>query len=129
MHNVEILDEDSEDMEIAILIASFSVKIISYNTRNVAFNTTQLELIQNVIKSIDKIIEAVSNEAIFVNILLFTQQQELLVEVKTLLYEVEESLESLINNSTISVTESESSSLIINTTIIIANLLQSLGMT
>jgi hypothetical protein len=126
---VEILDKNTEDIEIAILIASYSVKIISYTTVNVAFNTTQIELIQNVIKSIDKITEAVSIEAVFVNILLYTQQQELLVEVKTLFAEVEESLESLIKTSTVSVTESESASLIISTTTYITNLLQSLGMT
>ncbi len=126
---MEILDKNTEDIEIAILIASYSVKIISYTTVNVAFNTTQIELIQNVIKSIDKITEAVSIEAVFVNILLYTQQQELLVEVKTLFAEVEESLESLIKTSTVSVTESESASLIISTTTYITNLLQSLGMT
>jgi hypothetical protein len=126
---VEILDEDTKDIDIAILIASYSVKILSYATKNVAFNTTQIELIQNVIESINIIVEAMSNEAIFVNILLFAQQQELLLEVKTLFDQVEESLEILIDKSTVSVTESESSSLIINTTIYITNLLQFLGMT
>jgi hypothetical protein len=126
---VEILDEDTKDMEIAILLASYSVKIISYTIKNVAFNITQLELVQNVIESLSKVIEAVSYEAIIVNILLFTQQQELLVEVKALFDQVEESLESLISKSTVSDIESESSSLIINTTINITSLLQFLGMT
>jgi hypothetical protein len=124
-----LLDENTNDMNITILLVSYSVKILSYNSENLNFNTSQLIFIQNVIQSIDKIVVAVLDETLYINILLYTQQQELLVEMQTLFYQVEGSLESLVNNLTESITESESSSAVLNSTTYIINLLLSLGMT
>ncbi len=123
------LDEDTEDVNIIILIASISVKIISYATKNVVFDATQQELLKTVIQSINKVKEAVLDETVYVNILLYTQQQELQVEVRTLFEQVEVSLESLISKATVSDSESESASVIIDISTYIIQLLQSLGMT